>query len=91
MIGLTTRSSRFGNGRAAGIVLAGLLCIVQTLAADAAEPWADKKLPVTEGLELWLDGAHAAGAKAAEPDRGLSQWLDASGNGRNLQTTTSVP
>src|SRR5262249_23165499 len=49
------------------------------------EPWADAKLPVRDGLELWLDASRAWGDKIAPFDGKLAEWLDASGNGRHLR------
>jgi putative heme-binding domain-containing protein len=46
------------------------------LLAVAQEAWADPKLPVRDGLEVWLD------ARQAPPKEGA--WLDASGRGRHL-------
>jgi hypothetical protein len=59
-------------------------------AARAAEPWADAKLPVTDGLALWLDAArpeaaHAANKSNPPADGTLPVWFDGSGNGRHLR------
>jgi putative heme-binding domain-containing protein len=60
------------------------------LSLGAAEPWADVKLPVQDGLELWLDGP---GQNAARRTKQLPQlvhegpvdfWFDGSGKGRHL-------
>jgi hypothetical protein len=58
--------------------------------ARSAEPWADPKLPVTDGLELWLDATRIdAATKAAKeklpPDGKLAAWPDASGKGRHVR------
>ncbi len=53
-------------------------------AAPAAEPWADPKLTVTDGLELWLDANKPVGTENLHPDGKLAKWLDASGKGRHL-------
>lgn len=47
------------------------------LCALAQEPWADERLKVRDGLELWLD--------AARPGEGRPEgvWRDASGRGRH--------
>src|SRR4051812_21633599 len=50
----------------------------------AAEPWADAKLPVTTGLQLWLDAGRATGGQPAPTDPKLDRWMDASGHGRHL-------
>ena len=45
--------------------LALALAFTLTASAPAVEPWADPKLPVTDGLELWLDASRIdAAAKA---------------------------
>src|SRR5205085_6314961 len=50
---------------------------------SAAEPWADPRLPVRDGLELWLDATRAGGKQpAAGP---LDAWQDGSGNGRHVR------
>ncbi len=51
--------------------------------ARAAEPWADPKLPVTDGLELWLDAGRPA--DKPRPPGPLEAWMDASGKGRHLR------
>jgi putative heme-binding domain-containing protein len=53
--------------------------------ASAAESWADAKLSVRDGLELWLDASRVSGDDAAPADGKVSQWRDASGHGRHLQ------
>ena len=68
--------------------VAGLaLAVLSPGRADgpAAEKWADPKLPVTAGLELWLDAARAGGDKPTPPDGKLDAWFDASGKGRHLR------
>src|SRR4051812_28975435 len=55
------------------------------------EPWADKKLGVTNGLEVWLDASRELAARA-QGKRGsklmnggaLDCWHDASGNHRDV-------
>ncbi|MDB5312940.1 MAG: hypothetical protein JWO38_7142 [Gemmataceae bacterium] len=60
-------------------------------AARAVEPWADQKLPVTDGLELWLDAARIDAAakatkeKAVAADGKLAAWFDGSGKARHLR------
>ena len=55
------------------------------------EPWADPKLPVTEGLELWLDAGRHGAARMALKQAALRSgdpvdvWFDASGRGRHVQ------
>lgn len=59
--------------------------------ACAIEPWADRALPVTEGLALWLDAgaepaaARAAGAKIEKDNVPAGVWHDASGNKRDAR------
>src|SRR5262249_50621725 len=53
--------------------------------AAAPENWADPKLPVRDGLELWLDAAHATGEQIVPADGKLAEWKDASGRGRHLR------
>ena len=59
--------------------------------ASAAEPWADSKLPVTEGLQVWLDATRitaATEAGGASPPReggAVAVWHDASGNNRDVR------
>src|SRR4051794_4500327 len=56
----------------------------------AVEPWADQKLPVTAGLQLWLDASREAAAREAldlpplPPGSGLDFWHDASGAAHHL-------
>ncbi len=52
--------------------------------APAVEPWADKSLPVNEGLALWLDGG-ANGPKVAQDKLAPGIWHDASGNKRDAR------
>lgn len=51
----------------------------------AAENWTDVKLPVTEGLELWLDASHAKGQKPLpEKNDPIGTWRDGSGKHRDV-------
>ena len=58
--------------------------------AFAAEPWADGRLDVRDGLILWLDAstqvkAHAALSLPPVPPSGtIETWLDASGKNHHL-------
>src|SRR5438132_2297000 len=56
-----------------------------TASAAAPEKWADPKLPVRDGLELWLDAARATGEQIVPADGKLAEWRDASGKGRHLR------
>jgi putative heme-binding domain-containing protein len=60
-----------------------ILTLLPTV-ATAAEPWADKRLTVLDGLQLWLDGQRAFGRQPPPADHKIAQWHDASGRGRNL-------
>jgi putative heme-binding domain-containing protein len=67
-----------------------LLACTAAHSARAVEPWADAKLPVTDGLELWLDASRidaASKANKEKPPAGgkLAVWFDGSGNGRHLR------
>ncbi|HEY1172510.1 MAG TPA: ThuA domain-containing protein [Verrucomicrobiae bacterium] len=54
------------------------------------EPWADGKLTVTEGLELWLDAAQQNAARTAlklptlNNSTATDTWFDGSGLGRHV-------
>jgi len=67
------------------VALAVLLALGVMAEAGAVEPWADSRLPVTDGLELWLDAARASGRELVPHDGKLEIWYDASGNGRHLR------
>jgi hypothetical protein len=60
-----------------------LTAAVALTAARAAEPAGDPKLPVRDGLELWLDAARAA-AEPGKPADNLPTWTDRSGHARHL-------
>src|SRR5262249_20718979 len=64
-----------------GVVLVAAL--VSTAVGRSAEPWADPKLPITDGLELWLDATRPGEKKRA--DGPLDIWSDASGKGRHVR------
>lgn len=64
---------------------AALALVVAATATAAAEPWADPKLPVRDGLELWLDASRAAGKEKSPASGGkLAGWADGSGKGRRV-------
>ncbi len=68
--------------------LALFLTLALALTARAVEPWADPKLPVADGLGLWLDASRIDAAhKANKQSAGaaLATWFDGSGSGRHLQ------
>src|SRR5262245_20430219 len=54
----------------------------------AAEPWADPKLPIADGLELWLDSTRQPQPPA--DGQALQSWFDASGRGRHLRQPTAA-
>ena len=67
-----------------------LLALASTAAAAGPEPWADPKLPVKDGLELWLDASRAAGAeKSPAPGGKLAAWADGSGKGRHVRQASA--
>ena len=59
----------------------------------AAEPWADERLGIRDGLVAWFDcsAQHAARALRKEPQLAdgdqLAVWYDSSGHGRHLRNT----
>jgi len=70
-----------------GLCLAALLAIGLAIGVGAApEPWADARLDVLDGLQLWLDAAKAdsTGAQAGSP---VAVWKDSSGHGRHVRQT----
>lgn len=82
------RNSVAGNKCLVGMAvlsIAALWSAATTNSARAAEPWADSRLSVQDGLELWLDGAHATGDKPITDNAKVTEWLDASGKGRTLK------
>jgi putative heme-binding domain-containing protein len=68
-----------------------LLALASPAPAAGPEPWADPKLPVKDGLELWLDAsrvdaaARATKGKPPAPAGKLAVWPDGSGRGRHLR------
>lgn len=68
-----------------------LLSLFLCTTAHALEPWADQKLPVKEGLALWLDAAGEAkamrleGKEVSNKTVPLDLWHDASGHGRHAR------
>ena len=71
------------------IALFGAVAGAISSRAAAVEKWADPKLPVAAGLELWLDAARANGPQLAPHDGQLEVWHDASGNGRHVRQPTA--
>jgi putative heme-binding domain-containing protein len=72
------------------LILASVLFVSPLSHAAGPEPWADVKLPVRDGLELWLDSTRATGDKPIPADGKLAVWLDASGKRRDLRQDTAV-
>ena len=70
-------------------LLAAICCLLTTLVLcpsilSAAEPWAEARLKVHDGLELWLDASRANADKPVATDGQLANWFDGSGKKRNL-------
>jgi putative heme-binding domain-containing protein len=69
-----------------------LLVLLASLGAEAPgadlERWADPKLPVRDGLELWLDANCAIREGPQRADGKIGTWRDGSGKGRHLQQET---
>ena len=68
---------------------AALTLLLSSVTLSAAEPWADAKLTVREGLTLWLDASKATGDKPPPSDGVLETWLDASGKARHVIQSTA--
>src|SRR5690348_5333049 len=70
--------------------LACLIGLVGPTITRAAEPWADPRLAVRDGLVQWLDASRqpvaAEAAKKSVPQDGatIDTWLDGSGKGLSL-------
>src|ERR1043166_91883 len=86
-----TKSNRFysrGIWRGVSIFAASF-----ALLAHAAEPWADSKLTITNGIEIWLDASPQNPARqirqlpALTGGRPVDLWFDASGNHFDLAPT----
>jgi putative heme-binding domain-containing protein len=63
-----------------------VLMVLATLPVGmpAAEPWADQRLPVTAGLELWFDAATLPARGPLAQGAKLEAWPDGSGNERHV-------
>jgi putative heme-binding domain-containing protein len=67
-------------------VLFGALVIGASHVLAAPEPWADPRLPATNGLEVWLDASRQNDARQARQlpaladGRAVDFWFDASGH-----------
>lgn len=69
-------------------LLSACLFMIFGNAIQSAEPWADPKLPVKDGLELWLDATRVA--EKPIPDGKVETWHDASGKGRHVRQTNEA-
>src|SRR5437773_1205605 len=71
-------------------IAAMFILVFAAAPAVAAEKWADGRLTVTAGLEIWLDAAQQNAARKQlgqselTPDSRIETWFDASGRGRHL-------
>ncbi len=70
------------------------LFFVTPIVANAAEPWADPKMPVTDGLELWLDSSRIDAAAKGTKEKAiiggkLAMWPDGSGKGRHVRQSVA--
>lgn len=81
--------------RPALVALLAVLSVAPWVAGPrAAEPWADDRLPVKDGLELWLDAGRLNAARQAQKQAALKTgeametWPDASGHGRHVRQDT---
>src|SRR5881296_2676628 len=67
-----------------------LLLLLAALIGRAAEPWADSRLAITSGVELWFDASRESAARQARElaspinGKAIDYWHDASGNARHL-------
>jgi putative heme-binding domain-containing protein len=72
-------------------LVAVLALTILPVSSRAAEPWADARLPVQDGLQLWLDAGRlnaarqAKGQAALKTGAAVESWPDASGLGRNVR------
>jgi putative heme-binding domain-containing protein len=69
----------------------GLAFLLFLSPGRGAEKWADPRLSVVEGLELWLDAGRVNDARASQGQAALKSgslletWFDASGHGRHVR------
>ncbi|HJQ82278.1 MAG TPA: ThuA domain-containing protein [Lacipirellulaceae bacterium] len=79
-----------------GNALVLALFAVASSSAAAAEPWADSRLSIQEGLVTWLDGSTQNAARKArnEPEladgENLAIWYDGSGHQRHVRRNDPV-
>lgn len=67
------------------VVMVVVVALAPAAHVTALEMWADARLRVADGLELWLDAAHASGDELVPHDGKLAIWYDASGHGRHFR------
>ena len=81
------RSLQSGRVAITKYIITALASVIFFISSSsyAAEPWADPKLPVHDGLEFWLDATRATGDRRLPADGKLNKWRDASGKNRNLK------
>ena len=78
------------------LFVAVIFVAVGVSSTQAVEPWADSKLTVADGLELWLDASRidAAAKSAKEPpvtaNGKLAVWPDGSGKARHLRQSVDA-
>lgn len=65
------------------LLTAALTVLFAAAAGTAAEPWADPRLAVRDGLEVWLDATRTGGDKSG--DGLIGAWKDGSGRGRDVK------
>jgi putative heme-binding domain-containing protein len=67
-----------------------LLLLLAAPISRAAEPWADSRMPITSGTELWFDASREPAARQARElgspinGKGIDYWHDASGHARHV-------
>lgn len=89
--GMRRRQVTVNTGVPARAWCAALVVACWATASRSAEPWADARLPVAEGLQVWLDATRENAARAAAKQPPLAEgsdrvdvWHDASGHGRHV-------
>src|SRR4051794_38134016 len=77
-------------------LMAGAILLAGVFSLPALEPWADERLPVQDGLELWLDASRENQSRSAVPSTRREQlppvasgapldtWHDGSGKKRDV-------
>src|SRR5947207_482884 len=57
------------------VLAVGILCALGATPGRGAEDWADPNLKVTDGLEVWLDGARQNSARLALKQPGKNDYV----------------